>query len=120
MAVKTATEISVKALDDKLSTYAQDIDDKLSESRKIMIDYLHLHRDYIRNLPEIFKSMMFSRKKVLDSLDAIKNENQFVDSNLSTLETRLHEIEKSNESSNITHMKLVGTKNWNIALDKDL
>ena len=105
MAVKTATEKSVKELDDKLSTYAQDIDAKLSESRQNYDRLFAFTRGLDKKLTRNIQKHDALEKKVLDSLDVIKKENQLVDSKFSTLETRLNEIEKSTASSRVTHMK---------------
>ena len=105
MAVKTATEKSVKELDDKLSTYAQDIDAKLSESRQNYDRLFAFTQGLDKKLTRNIQKHDALEKKVLDSLDVIKKENQLVDSNFSTLETRLNEIEKSSASSHVTHMK---------------
>ena len=98
IAIKTATEKSVKELDDKLSTYAQD---KLSESRQNYDRLFAFTQGLDKKLARNIQKHDVLEKKVLDSLDVIKKEN----SNFSTLETRLNEIEKSTASSHVTHMK---------------
>ena len=95
MAAKTATEKSVKELDDKLSNYAQNIDAKLSESRQNYDRLFAFTQGLDKKLTRNIQKHDALEKKVLDSLDVIKKENQLVDSNFSTLETRLNEIEKS-------------------------
>ena len=95
MAAKTATEKSVKELDDKLSNYAQNIDAKLSESRQNYDRLFAFTQGLDKKLTRNIQKHDALEKKVLDSLDVIKKENQLVDSNSSTLETRLNEIEKS-------------------------
>ena len=105
LALKTASEKSVKELDDKLSTYAQDIDAKLSESRQNYDRLFAFTQGLDKKLTRNIQKHDVLEKKVLDSLDVIKKENQLVDSKFSTLETRLNEIEKSTASSHVTHMK---------------
>ena len=76
MAVKTATEISVKELDDKLSTYAQDIDHELSESRQNYDRLFAFAQGLDKKLTGNIQKHDVLEKTVLDSLDVIKKETQ--------------------------------------------